>query len=232
MAPTCRASPTLGQMVRRLLALVPELPRLRLSSIDSAEIDADLMAPDRRRAAPDAASASQPAGRRRHDPEAHEAPPFARRCASTSAPSVRGLRPDIAFGADLIAGFPTETEEMFENTLDAGRGCGLAYLHVFPFSARAGTPAARMPQLPRPMRKERAARLRAAGDSGARAAISPAASARTVSVLVETDDRWPQRGIRPIDQFALDAPQERVAARIVAAQITGLADGKLIAIAA
>ncbi len=83
---------------------------------------------------------------------------------------VRELRPDIVFGADIIAGFPTETEAMFENSLAIVEECGLTHLHVFPFSPRAGTPAARMPQLDRALVKERAARLRAAGEAGLAAA--------------------------------------------------------------
>ena len=104
-------STTLGKLVRQILKHVPELKRLRLSSIDQVEADEQLLRRHRRRAAPDAASASVAAGRRRHDPEAHEAPPQPRRRRSRSATTVRRLRPDIVFGADLIAGFPTETDD-------------------------------------------------------------------------------------------------------------------------
>ena len=145
--PDLPGTPTLGKLVHAdPESTCPSSPRLRLSSIDQTETDADLLRCARRRAAPDAASASVDAGGRRHDPEAHEAPPPARRCHQVCA-EARALRPDIVFGADLIAGFPTETEAMFANTLDIVDDCGLTYLHVFPFSPRKGTPAARMPQV-------------------------------------------------------------------------------------
>ena len=156
--------PTLGQLVARFLKLVPDLPRLRLSSIDAAEIDPDLMrvlAEDRRlmpylhlslQAGDDMILKRM---KRRHN----------RTDALRLVADVRAVRPDVAFGADLIAGFPTETDEMFENTLRLVEEAGLSFLHVFPFSPRPGTPAARMPQLQRPVIKARAARLRAAGDA-------------------------------------------------------------------
>ena len=156
--------PTLGQLVARILKLVPDLPRLRLSSIDAAEIDPDLMrvlAEDRRlmpylhlslQAGDDMILKRM---KRRHN----------RTDALKLVADVRAVRPDVAFGADLIAGFPTETDEMFENTLRLVEEAGLSFLHVFPFSPRPGTPAARMPQLQRPVIKARAARLRAAGDA-------------------------------------------------------------------
>ena len=99
---------------------------------------------------------------------------------------VRRVRPDVAFGADLIAGFPTETEEAFDNTLKLVDDCDLAFLHVFPFSPRPGTPAARMPMLPRPLIKERAARLRAKGTEALARHLSRQVG-RTVSALVERD---------------------------------------------
>ncbi len=156
--------PTLGQLVARILKLVPDLPRLRLSSIDAAEIDPDLMA----------CLASEPrlmpylhlslqAGddmilkrmKRRHS----------RADALKLISEVRAVRPDVAFGADVIAGFPTETEDMFRNTLSLVDEAGLSFLHVFPYSPRPGTPAARMPPVPRAEVKDRAARLRAAGEA-------------------------------------------------------------------
>ena len=119
-------APTLGQLVARILKLVPELPRLRLSSIDAAEIDADLMALPRRGAAAHAAPAPVAAVGRRHDPQADEAAPQPRRRPAADRTRSARVRPDTAFGADLIAGFPTETEAMFENTLalveEAGSG--------------------------------------------------------------------------------------------------------------
>ncbi|MFQ6018533.1 MAG: tRNA (N(6)-L-threonylcarbamoyladenosine(37)-C(2))-methylthiotransferase MtaB, partial [Kiloniellaceae bacterium] len=154
--------PGLGQMMRRLLRLVPALPRLRLSSVDPAELDEDLLRliAEEARLMPHLHLSLQSGDdlilkrmKRRHG----------RADALGLCARVRALRPDVVFGADLIAGFPTETEAMFRNTLRAVEDCGLTYLHVFPYSARPGTPAARMPQVPAPTRKERAARLRAAG---------------------------------------------------------------------
>jgi threonylcarbamoyladenosine tRNA methylthiotransferase MtaB len=156
--------PTLGQLVARILKLVPELPRLRLSSIDAAEIDPDLMhcLATEPRLMPYLHLSLQAGDdmilkrmKRRH----------LRADALKLVADVRAVRPATAFGADLIAGFPTETEEMFENTLSLVEEAGLSFLHVFPFSPRPGTPAARMPQLQRPIIKDRAARLRAAGDA-------------------------------------------------------------------
>jgi threonylcarbamoyladenosine tRNA methylthiotransferase MtaB len=154
--------PTLGQMVRRLLAAIPELPRLRLSSLDPSEIDGDLWdaLADEPRLMPHLHLSLQSGDdlilkrmKRRHS----------RAQAIAAARRARGLRPDVALGADLIAGFPTETEDMFRRSLDIVAECGIAFVHVFPYSPRPGTPAARMPQLDPALVKERAARLRAAG---------------------------------------------------------------------
>ncbi len=156
--------PTLGQLVARILKLVPDLPRLRLSSIDAAEIDPDLLRclGKEPRLMPYLHLSLQAGDdmilkrmKRRHS----------RQQALDLVASVRAVRPDIAFGADLIAGFPTETDEMFDNTVALVEETGLAFLHVFPFSPRPGTPAARMPQLDRGLIKRRAERLRAAGDA-------------------------------------------------------------------
>ncbi len=155
--------PTLGQMARRLLKLVPDLPRLRLSSIDPAEVDPDLfeliageprLMPHLHLSVQAGDTLTLKRMKRRHTRD--DVVTLARIC--------KGLRPEIAFGADLIAGFPTETEAMFENTLRLVEEADLTYLHVFPYSARKGTPAARMPQLSKAVAKERAARLRDAGD--------------------------------------------------------------------
>ena len=155
--------PKLGDLVQRILKLVPDLPRLRISSIDSIEADPALI---------DAISSemrlmphlhlSLQAGddmilkrmKRRH----------LRDDAINFCLEMRSVRPDIVYGADIIAGFPTETEEMFENSLKLIEDCGLTWLHVFPFSPREGTPAARMPQMDRSIIKERAARLRSRGE--------------------------------------------------------------------
>ena len=156
--------PTLGQLVARILKLVPELPRLRLSSIDAAEIDADLLRclRDEPRLMPYLHLSLQAGDdmilkrmKRRHS----------RADALKLVAEVRAARPDTAFGADFIAGFPTETEAMFENTLRLVEEAELSFLHVFPYSARPGTPAARMPAVKGDVVKARAARLRAAGEA-------------------------------------------------------------------
>ena len=176
-------TPILGQMVRRLLAAVPELERLRLSSLDPAEIDValwDLLAGEKRlmphlhlslQAGDDLILKRM---KRRHS----------RAEAIAVAGRARALRPEVALGADLIAGFPTETEDMFRRSLDLLAECELAFVHVFPYSARPGTPAARMPQLPNPLVKERAARLRAAGEAALAAELSSRVGSET-DVLIE-----------------------------------------------
>lgn len=157
-------TPRLGDLVMRILRLVPDLPRLRISSIDSIEVDENLMLAiaSEARLMPHLHLSLQAGDdmilkrmKRRHLRE--DAVRFCR--------EVRRLRPEIVFGADIIAGFPTETEEMFENSLRMVEDCGLTFLHVFPFSPRKGTPAARMPQVRGPDVKERAGRLRAAGEA-------------------------------------------------------------------
>ncbi|WP_086464049.1 tRNA (N(6)-L-threonylcarbamoyladenosine(37)-C(2))-methylthiotransferase MtaB [Oceanibaculum nanhaiense] len=162
--PDLPGKPMLGQMIRRLLANVPELPRLRLSSLDPVEIDDDLfrLIAEEPRLLPHLHISLQAGDdmilkrmKRRH----------LRADAIAFVEKVKALCPDMVFGADLIAGFPTETDAMFENTLRSVEECDLTYLHVFPYSERPGTPAARMPQLPVEVRKERAARLRAAGEA-------------------------------------------------------------------
>jgi threonylcarbamoyladenosine tRNA methylthiotransferase MtaB len=156
-------APSLGQMIRRVLALVPELPRLRLSSLDPVEIDDDLwrLIAEEPRLMPHLHVSLQAGDdmilkrmKRRH----------LRADAIAMCARARAYRPDMAFGADIIAGFPTETDAMFENSLRIVEECDLTFLHVFPYSARTGTPAAKMPQVPGPIRKERAARLRALGE--------------------------------------------------------------------
>jgi threonylcarbamoyladenosine tRNA methylthiotransferase MtaB len=154
--------PSLGQLVRRLLAALPELARLRLSSLDPAEIDAELWAllGDEPRLMPHLHLSLQSGDdlilkrmKRRHS----------RAQAIAAAQRARALRPEVALGADLIDGFPTESEAMFGRSLDLVGEAGIAFLHVFPYSPRPGTPAARMPQLDPAVVRERAARLRAAG---------------------------------------------------------------------
>lgn len=157
-------TPTLGLLAKTLLKQVPEILRLRLSSIDSIEADShllDLLA-DEPRFMPHLHLSLQHGDdmilkrmKRRH----------ASADALAFVEQVRRLRPDISFGADMIAGFPTETEEMFGNAMRHAEQCGLSFLHVFPYSPRPGTPAARMPQLDRALVKERAARLRVQGEA-------------------------------------------------------------------
>jgi threonylcarbamoyladenosine tRNA methylthiotransferase MtaB len=158
-------TPGLGLLVKRILREVPELPRLRLSSIDSVEADADLLDAlgNEPRLMPHLHLSLQAGDdlilkrmKRRHS----------RADAIAFCHQVRRLRPDVAFGGDIIAGFPTETEVMFAHSLDLVDECGLTQLHVFPFSPRPGTPAARMPQVKRELVKDRARRLR---DKGAAA---------------------------------------------------------------
>jgi len=175
--------PGLGNLVARILAEVPELPLLRLSSIDAAEIDEALLEglATERRLMPHLHLSLQSGDdlilkrmKRRH----------ARADALALVERVRRVRPEVAFGADFIAGFPTETQAAFENTLRFVDEAGLAFLHVFPFSPRPQTPAARMPQVPRQVVKERAATLRAAGEA-ALARHLAAQVGRTVIGLVE-----------------------------------------------
>jgi threonylcarbamoyladenosine tRNA methylthiotransferase MtaB len=156
--------PGLAGLVRALLRDVPDLSRLRLSSLDPIEVDRDLrdVIVNEPRLMPHLHLSLQSGDdvilkrmKRRH----------LREDAVQLCHDLRMLRPDVVFGADLIVGFPTETEAMFENSLRLIDDCGLTYLHVFPYSARPGTPAARMPQVPKVARKERSARLRRAGET-------------------------------------------------------------------
>src|SRR5580704_7877226 len=156
-------TPKLGQLTKQILRHVPELKRLRISSVDQIEVDRDLLEiiADDERLMPHLHLSLQSGDdlilkrmKRRHS----------RQAAIDFCAQVRRLRPDIALGADIIAGFPTETDEMFERSLDLVEECGLTFLHVFPYSPRPGTPAARMPQVVGGTIKERAKRLRAAGE--------------------------------------------------------------------
>jgi threonylcarbamoyladenosine tRNA methylthiotransferase MtaB len=178
-------TPRLGMLVKQILKHVPELARLRLSSIDSVEADADLLdalASDARlmphlhlslQAGDDMVLKRM---KRRH----------LRADAIRFCDQVRRLRPDVVFGADIIAGFPTETEAMFARSLDIVDECGLTHLHVFPFSPRPGTPAARMPQVAREIVKERARRLREKGEAALRRHLDSEIG-QTRDVLIETD---------------------------------------------
>jgi len=160
-------APKLGRLVKQILQDVPELERLRLSSIDSVEADADLLDAlgEEPRLMPHLHLSLQAGDdlvlkrmKRRH----------LRADAIAFCEQVRRLRPDVVFGGDIIAGFPTETEEMFARSLDLVDECGLTHLHVFPFSARPGTPAVRMPQVSGDVIKDRARRLREKGETALR----------------------------------------------------------------
>lgn len=157
--PDLPGQPTLGQMIRRVLALVPELPRIRMSSLDPVEMDEDLwrLIADEPRLMPHLHLSLQAGDdltlkrmKRRH----------LRQDVIDFCQRARQLRPEITFGCDIIAGFPTETEAMFQNSIDLIKECDISLLHVFPYSAREGTPAARMPQVNGATVKQRAARLR------------------------------------------------------------------------
>jgi len=178
-------SPSLGQMVKRVLANVPDLPRLRLSSIDPASIDEDLwrLLADEPRLMPHLHLSLQAASdmvlkrmRRRH----------LREDALAVIDRATTIRPGIALGADIIAGFPTETDRQFQETIDFVKETGIPYLHVFPYSERNGTPAARMPQVAPALRRERAARLRAEGNRNTEGFLNGLVG-QTVQVLTETN---------------------------------------------
>ncbi|HXC56520.1 MAG TPA: tRNA (N(6)-L-threonylcarbamoyladenosine(37)-C(2))-methylthiotransferase MtaB [Rhizomicrobium sp.] len=215
-------APTLGALVRKLLKLVPQARRLRLSSIDSIEADAELMAAiaEEERLMPHFHLSAQSGDdlilkrmRRRHT----------RRDTILFCETVRRLRPNAAFGADLIAGFPTETEAMFQQTMKLVDEAGLSTLHVFPFSARAGTPAARMPQVDKAVAKDRAQRLRAKGEAAAAARLAALAGS-TQTLLVE------RSGLGRTECFAPVAIAA-VPGSFVTARLWGLADGRLSAAA-
>ncbi len=213
--------PTLGQLVRRLLALVPELPRLRLSSLDPVEIDEELwrLIGEEERLMPHLHLSLQAGDdlvlkrmKRRHN----------RADALAACRRARERRPGIALGADLIAGFPTESAAMFANTLALVEECGLTHLHVFPYSARPGTAAARMPQLPGPVIRARAASLRVAGAARLRDWLS-AQRGHTVGVLVERDGNGRSEHYARVELVPKGRP-----GTIVAAVVTGATEHGLI----
>jgi len=211
---------TLGKLAQKILKLVPELPRLRISSIDTIEADSDLITAmaEEDRLMPHLHLSLQAGDdmilkrmKRRHSRD-----DAVRFCAE-----MRRLRPDIAFGADIIAGFPTETEEMFANSLALVDDCGLSHLHVFPFSPRPGTPAAKMPQLERREIKARAQALREKGERALDDHLRGFAG-REVDILMEQ----PQRGRAP--QYAeVNLPEPRDPGEMVRARITDVRGGKL-----
>ena len=205
-------SMTLGVLVRQVLKLVPELERLRISSIDQVEADKALMdaIAEEERLMPHLHLSLQAGDdmvlkrmKRRHN----------RADAIAFCKQVRQLRPDIVFGADLIAGFPTETEEMFANSLSIIDACELTYLHVFPFSSRDGTPAARMPQVPRSVVKKRAARLRDKG-VGVLSHFLAKQAGSEVQVLMEREGIGRTQQFTEIYLPAVSLPGDIVRARV------------------
>jgi threonylcarbamoyladenosine tRNA methylthiotransferase MtaB len=211
--PDLPGAPTLGKLVQQILRHVPDLPRLRISSIDSIEADDafyDAIASDRR-LMPHLHLSLQSGDdmvlkrmKRRHS----------RAEAFGVVDKLRTLRPDMVFGADIIAGFPTETDEMFDNTLAFVEQAGLTYLHVFPYSPRPGTPAARMPQVDRTVAKHRATRLRELGDRQYSKLLATR-HGQVESVLVEKD------GIGRQEQFIPVAVPGHTQGDIVSVKITG-----------
>jgi len=217
------ATPKLGDLVMRILKLVPDLARLRISSIDSIEVDENLMM----------AIATEP----RLMPHLHLSlqhgddmilKRMARRHLRDDAirfcEEARKLRPEMTFGADIIAGFPTETDAHFENSLKLVTDCDLTWLHVFPYSKREGTPAARIPsQVPGPVIKNRAARLRAIGETQVAHHLA-AQIGKTHHILMEN----PHMGrTEQFTEVLFDAPQ--IEGSIVTATISGQHQGKLTA---
>ncbi|TGU86754.1 tRNA (N(6)-L-threonylcarbamoyladenosine(37)-C(2))-methylthiotransferase MtaB [Mesorhizobium sp. M00.F.Ca.ET.151.01.1.1] len=213
--------PKLGKLVKTILRQVPDVKRLRLSSIDSIEADEDLLdaIATEPRLMPHLHLSLQSGDdmilkrmKRRH----------LRDQSIRFCEDVRKLRPGIVFGADIIAGFPTETEAMFENSEKIVEECGLTHLHVFPFSPREGTPAARMPQVRRELVKQRAARLRAAGEAAYQRHLSSLAGSRQ-SILIERD------GLGRTEGFTLAALGTGAPGEIVEADITGHDGARLTA---
>ncbi|MEL6409541.1 MAG: tRNA (N(6)-L-threonylcarbamoyladenosine(37)-C(2))-methylthiotransferase MtaB [Pseudomonadota bacterium] len=216
------AEPKLGDLVMRILKLVPDLPRLRISSIDSIEVDENLMQ----------ALATEP----RLMPHLHLSLQHGdnlilkrmkrrhlRDDAIRFSEEVRKLRPEMTFGADIIAGFPTETEAMFENSIRLVEECALTWLHVFPYSARQGTPAARMPQVAGRLIKQRAAQLRAVGKR--RVALHLAEqTGKKHKVLMENGRMGRTEQFTEI-VFQSDKPE----GQIIDATVTGVGGQKLLA---
>lgn len=226
--PDLPGNPTLGMLCQKILKNVPDLKRLRLSSIDSIETDEalfDIITGDKRMMPH--IHLSLQAGdnmilkrmKRRHTRE--DSIEFCHR--------VLEARPDVVFGADIIAGFPTETEEMFQNSLKLVEDCNLTYLHVFPYSEREGTPAARMPQLDRSIRKERASRLRLLGEEKVNA-LFQSQIGKDVSILIEKRMRDQDAVIGHTEHFAPAKIFGNIdIGRIANARVTGYQDGILIA---
>ena len=206
------AQPKLGDLVRRILKLVPDLARLRISSIDSIEADPALIEAiaTERRLMPHLHLSLQAGDdmilkrmKRRH----------LRDDAIRFCHDMRAARPDLVYGADIIAGFPTETDAMFENSLRLVQDCDLTFLHVFPYSPRKGTPAARMPQVPGGAIKERAARLREAGAQAVARHLA-AQVGRTHQVLMESPRMGRTEQFTEVD-FTTDQPVGQIVPAVI-----------------
>ncbi|MEK7819918.1 MAG: tRNA (N(6)-L-threonylcarbamoyladenosine(37)-C(2))-methylthiotransferase MtaB [Pseudomonadota bacterium] len=214
-------SPSLGTLARDLLGAVPELKRLRLSSLDPAVLDETLfealaceerLMPHLHLSVQSLDDLILKRMKRRHD----------RAGAFAFIARARAARPGVSFGADLIAGFPTETEAMARNTRDGVAEAGVSFLHVFPYSPRPGTPAAKMPPVPAAQRTERAAQLRRAGEAALARFLESKVGA-TAEVLVESDGFGRAPDHAPV-QLSFAAPE----GSIVAARLARVADGALV----
>ncbi len=214
-------NPTLGQMMKRLLARVPDLKRLRLSSLDPVEVDADLfnLIENEPRLMPHLHISLQAGDdmilkrmKRRH----------LRQDIIDFCKKVREMRPGAAFGADVIAGFPTETDDMFENTRRLIEECEIAYMHVFPYSPRPGTPAAKMPQVGKKIAKQRAGILREVGQRNLDKVLTSMVGS-TQNILIEKDN------LGRCENFAqVLLPFKGQPNQIVQAKVMGVKDDKLI----
>lgn len=220
-------NPTLSQMIKRILAQVPEIERLRLSSLDPVEIDQELIMlfGKEARLMPHVHLSLQAGDnmilkrmKRRH----------LREDAIEICKKLRTIRDDIVFGADLIAGFPTETEDMFKNTLNIVEECNITYLHVFPYSARQGTPAARMPQVSKDIIKMRAAILRDLGKKRLHQFLHSQIH-RSLNVLVERNFKGHTDYFSPV-QLEGEHLDEKWIGKIIPAKIVGIVENKLKAI--
>ncbi|MEA3537836.1 MAG: tRNA (N(6)-L-threonylcarbamoyladenosine(37)-C(2))-methylthiotransferase MtaB [Pseudomonadota bacterium] len=221
--PDLPGRPTLGSLVQRILTHVPALARLRLSSIDSIEADPALVEAitGETRVMPHLHLSLQSGDdmilkrmKRRHS----------RANAVRFVETVKAKRPEIAIGADIIAGFPTETDDMFENSLRLIEDCDIVFGHIFPYSARTGTPAARMPQVPVPVRKARAAQLREAAARRLAAHLA-AQQGRAIDMLVEKDGHTGHAA--DFTPAVLDLPA--LPGSIVRARVTGVEAARLLA---
>ena len=219
---------TLSQMIRRLLNLVPELPRLRLSSIDAAEIDDELLEfiATQKRFMPYLHISLQSGDdmilkrmKRRHT----------RSQVVEFCQKVRELRPEVTFGADIIAGFPTETDEMFENSLSLIKEAGIVFTHIFPYSKREGTPAAKMPAVNGKIVKERARLLREAGAAELNSYLQKQIG-KKFNVIVEGDGMAKTENFLDVDLGECKMVQNPTKGEMIEVEITGVKDRKLLVI--